>query len=583
MNQNLETIRHSAAHLLAMAVKELYPDTKLGTGPATDDGFYYDFDFSEPLSSDNLGKIQAKMQEIKNRKIPFEQFTLPIEEAKNKVSSINEDYKIEIIEKLATRGETEASFYKNGDEFLDLCAGPHVEDTSKTGSFELTKIAGTYWQGNSDNKMLTRIYGLCFENDKALRLHKKMLEEALKRDHRKIGKKMDLFSFHEEGVGFPFWHNKGMILRNELLSMWREKHKRENYEEISTPIILNEALWHRSGHWQNYKENMYFTQIDEEAYAVKPMNCPGGMLVYKEKPHSYKELPIRSAEIGLVHRHELSGVLHGLFRARNFTQDDAHIFCTKDQIKDEIIGVINLIAEVYDLFDLSFHIELSTRPAKSIGSDEMWEMAESTLKDTLEASGREYKINEGDGAFYGPKLDFHIKDCIGRTWQCATCQLDFSMPERFELEYKGADGEMHRPVMLHRVVFGSLERFIGILIEHFEGLFPTWLAPTQVAILPVNDAHNDYANKVLEEMKANDIRVEFHSAETSLGKRIREAEMSKIPHIIVIGDSECEQKTLTIRRPKVKAQLNLKKEEFIQKLLKRINQRQNDTNENTES
>ncbi len=573
-DERLEKIRHSASHVLAMAVLEMFPEAKLGTGPAIDNGFYYDFELPRPLIPDDLPILQKKMTTIKQAKIPFEHYTEKIDDAIKFYEKIDQAYKLELIKDLKEKGEKEVSFYKNGDAFVDVCAGPHVEHTGEIGAFKLTKIAGSYWRGDAENTMLTRIYGLGFENDKDLRKYEKFLEEAKKRDHREIGKKMDLFSFHEEGAGFPFWHKNGMIVRNELIDYWREIHKRENYEEISTPIILNEQLWHQSGHWDNYKENMYFTQIDEQNFAVKPMNCPGGMLVYKEKSHSYRELPLRAGELGLVHRHELSGVLHGLFRVRAFTQDDAHIFCTEEQMEDEILGVVNLIDEVYSKFGFPYHIELSTRPAKSIGSEEMWELAEKTLLNVLKKSGRDYQINEGDGAFYGPKLDFHIKDCLNRTWQCATVQLDFSMPMRFELEYTGADGEKHRPVMLHRVIFGSIERFIGILIEHTEGLLPFWLAPVQAVLVPVNDAQMKYAEEIMEKMKKENMRVEIWTPENSLGKRIRQAEINRIPQILIIGDKEVENNSLTIRKPKEKQQENMGANDYIKKITEKINKRE---------
>ena len=575
MNQKekLQIMRHSASHVLACAVLEMFPEAKLGTGPATDNGFYYDFELPRPLIPDDLPILEEKMRKIQSEKIPFEQYEEPIDKAIEFFEKLGQRYKVEIVKDLAEKGEKVVSFYKNGEAFVDLCAGPHIEHTGQIGAFKLTNLAGTYRRGDAKNPSLTRIYGLCFHNPKEMRLYEKMVKEAMKRDHRKIGKKMDLFSFHEEGAGFPFWHNNGMILKNELIDFWRERHTEEGYEEISTPIILNEKLWHQSGHWDNYKDNMYFTKIDEQDFAIKPMNCPGGMLVYKEKSHSYRELPLKVGELGLVHRHELSGVLHGLFRVRSFTQDDAHIFCTKEQIEEEVRKVIELIDEFYSKFDLPFHIELSTRPEKSIGSDEIWELAENKLKSVLENSSYEWKLNEGDGAFYGPKLDFHVQDCIGRTWQCGTVQLDFSMPERFELEYIGADGQKHRPVMLHRVIFGSLERFIGILIEHTEGFLPAWLAPIQAHIRPVNDAHNEFAEKVLAEMKNVGIRAKLVSASESLGKRIRNGEISRVPYLLVIGDKEVEKESLTVRQPRKKEQVSIEYKKFIDEMQKRIKER----------
>jgi threonyl-tRNA synthetase len=560
--------RHSGAHVLAMAVLEMFPEAKLGVGPDTESGFFYDFQLPRPLIPEDLPILEKKMTAIQSQKLPFVQYSEPIDQAIEFLQKIKQPFKVELAQELKEQGETAVSFYKNSDQFVDLCKGPHVEHTGQIGAFKLTNFSAVYWKGSSDNPTLTRIYALAFANSKDLRLYEKMLEEAKKRDHREIGKKMDLFSFHEEGAGFPFWHNKGMILRNLLIDFWRREHQKAGYQEISTPIILNESLWHQSGHWDNYKENMYFTEIDEQTFSVKPMNCPGGMLVYKEKQHSYRELPLKVGELGLVHRHELSGVLHGLFRVRAFTQDDAHIFCTSQQVEEEVLKVVNLIDKFYRKFGFDYHIELSTRPDKRTGKEEVWDLAESTLEKILKKSGREYAINEGDGAFYGPKLDFHLKDCLGRTWQCGTVQLDFAMPERFELEYVGEDGAKHRPAMLHRVIFGSLERFIGILIEHTAGLLPAWLAPTQVVLLPVADVHEKAAQKTLAKLQAKGIRAELVSSEDSLGKRIRNSEIKRVPLIAIIGDQELEQDSLTIRRPGQKEQKLVSIADFAVKLAK---------------
>jgi len=562
-NPEVEKMRHSCSHVMAQAVLQMFPEAKLAIGPSIADGFYYDFDLPRTLIPEDLEIIEEKMKKIVKEKQKFEYSEKPIDDALDFYKKVEQNYKFELIRDLKDKGENKVSFYENigkdGEvKFADLCKGPHVEDTSKIGAFKLVKIAGAYWRGDEKNKMLQRIYGYCFEDKDKLYQYIKMMEEAKKRDHREIGKKMDLFSFQEEGPGFPFWHPKGMILQNELLKYWREIHEENGYQEIKTPIILNVDLWHQSGHYDNYKENMYFTEIDETGYAVKPMNCPGGCLVYKNSMHSYRELPIRNAELGLVHRHEKSGVLHGLFRVRNFTQDDAHIFCTTDQMKDEIKNVIKLCDQVYKKFGYEYHIELSTRPEKSIGSDEIWEKAESTMKEIMEELGRECIINEGDGAFYGPKFDFHLKDCIGRTWQCGTVQLDFSMPERFGLEYTGEDGKPHRPVMIHRVIFGSLERFIGILIEHFAGDFPLWLAPTQVSIIPVSDKFVDFARDLKDNLKKFNLRIEIDESQESVGKKIRNAEIMKVPYMLVVGEKEIESGKLVVRKYSEKEQKEMR-------------------------
>ena len=540
----LSTVRHTASHVMAQAVKRLYPNTKLAIGPSIADGFYYDMDFEAPLTSDDFEKIEAEMKKIIKEDLKIERFTLPREEAIAFMKEKEEPYKVELIEDLP-EGE-EISFYKQG-EFVDLCAGPHLMSTKEVGkAFKIMSLAGAYWRGDEHNKMLTRLYATAFAKKEELEAYITMMEEAKKRDHRKLGKELGLFMMHEAGPGFPFFLPKGMILKNTLLDYWREIHKKAGYVEISTPVILNRSLWETSGHWDHYKNNMYTTVIDGEDYAIKPMNCPGGVLVYASEPRSYRDLPLRMGELGLVHRHEKSGQLHGLMRVRCFTQDDAHIFMTPEQIKDEIKGVAGLINEVYSLFGFQYHVELSTRPEDSMGSDEDWEMATSALQGALDELGLPYVINEGDGAFYGPKIDFHLVDCIGRTWQCGTIQLDFQLPQRFELEYTGADGEKHRPIMIHRVVFGSIERFIGILIEHFAGAFPTWLAPVQVKVLPISDKFMEYAQKVQEELNAVGIRSEVDTRAEKIGYKIREAQKAKIPYMLVVGQKESEEGTKTV-------------------------------------
>lgn len=536
---------HTASHILAQAVKRLYPTVKLAIGPAIDNGFYYDFDFEAPIVSEDLEKIEAEMKKIVKEDIQITRFLLPPAEALKKLEDMGELYKVELAHEHADKGEA-ISFYQQG-EFVDLCAGPHLMSTGAIKAFKLTGIAGAYWRGSEKNKMLTRIYATAFTKKEALDDYLNMLEEAKRRDHRKLGRELGLFMTHEAGPGFPFYLPKGMVLKNTLLDYWHEIHRQAGYGEISTPIILNRSLWEQSGHWDHYKENMYTTVIDEEDYAIKPMNCPGGILVYASEPHSYKELPIRSAELGLVHRHEKSGQLHGLMRVRCFTQDDAHIFMLPEQIKDEIKGVANLIDSVYSLFGFKYHVELSTRPENSMGSDEDWNTATDGLRGALDELGLPYSVNEGDGAFYGPKIDFHLEDSIGRTWQCGTIQLDFQLPQRFELEYTGADGEKHRPIMIHRVVFGSIERFIGILIEHFAGAFPTWLAPVQVKVLPIGDRQHDYAKSVIEKLNKANIRCELDDRNEKIGYKIREAQLQKIPYMLVLGDKEVEAGTVGIR------------------------------------
>lgn len=559
--------RHTASHILAQAVKKLYPNVKLAIGPAIDNGYYYDFDVEKPFSVEELEQIEEEMKRIVKEDLKLERFTLPRDEAIKFMEEKGETYKVELIRDLP-EGEI-ISFYKQGD-FVDLCAGPHVESTGKIKAFKLLSVAGAYWRGNEKNKMLQRIYGTAFSKKSELDDYLFRLEEAKKRDHRKLGKELDLFDIYEEGPGFPFFMPKGMVLRNLLESYWREEHQARGYQEIRTPIILSEELWHRSGHWDHYKENMYFTKIDDGDYAIKPMNCPGGMLAYKRKLHSYRDLPQRMAELGLVHRHELSGALHGLMRVRCFTQDDAHIFMTPEQIKDEVLGVINLIDDFYKVFGFKYHVELSTRPEDSMGSAEQWDMATNALKDALEAKNMKYKINEGDGAFYGPKIDFHLEDSIGRTWQCGTIQLDFQMPQKFDLTYVGADGEKHRPVMVHRVVFGSIERFIAILTEHFAGAFPTWLSPVQVKILPLIDKHHQYSGEVKEALEAKGIRVEVDLRNEKIGYKIREAQLEKTPYMLVIGDKELENRAVAVRSRKDGDLGSMDLNDFINKIVEEV-------------
>jgi threonyl-tRNA synthetase len=536
--------RHTASHIMAQAIKRLYPDVKLAIGPSVADGFYYDIDKETPLLQEDLEKIEAEMKKIVKEGLPLARFTKPRAEAVEYFKEKGETYKVELIEDLPE--DAEISFYSQG-EFTDLCAGPHLMSTKPVKAFRLTSLAGAYWRGSEKNKMLQRIYGTAFPKKAELDEYLTMLEEAKKRDHRRLGKELGLFMMRDEGPGFPFFLPKGMVLKNTLLDYWREIHKRAGYVEISTPIMLSRHLWETSGHWDHYKENMYTTVIDEEDFAIKPMNCPGGILVYQSEPRSYRDLPIRMGELGLVHRHEKSGQLHGLMRVRCFTQDDAHIFMMPEQIRDEIKGVARLIDEVYGLFGFKYHVELSTRPDNSMGSDEDWEMATEALRGALDDLGRDYVVNEGDGAFYGPKIDFHLQDSIGRTWQCGTIQLDFQLPQRFEMEYTGADGEKHRPIMIHRVAFGSIERFIGILIEHFAGAFPTWLAPVQVKVLPISDKHMEYGRKVLDELLSAGIRAELDMRAEKIGYKIREAQMQKVPYMLVVGAKEEEEGKVSVR------------------------------------
>ena len=536
--------RHTTSHIMAQAIKRLYPDTKLAIGPSIEDGFYYDIDRETPLVAEDLEKIEAEMKKIVKEDLPIKQYTMPRAEAIAYFKEKDEPYKVELIEDLPE--DSVISFYSQG-EFTDLCAGPHLMSTKPVKAFKLTSLAGAYWRGSEKNKMLQRVYGTSYPKKAELEEYLHMMEEAKKRDHRKLGKELGLFMMREEGPGFPFFLPKGMELKNQLLDYWREIHKKAGYVEISTPIMLSRHLWETSGHWDHYKDNMYTTVIDDEDFAIKPMNCPGGILVYESEPRSYRDLPLRMGELGLVHRHEKSGQLHGLMRVRCFTQDDAHIFMTPEQVRDEIKGVVKLINEVYSLFGFKYHVELSTRPEDSMGSDEDWEMATEALRGALDDLGLPYVVNEGDGAFYGPKIDFHLEDSIGRTWQCGTIQLDFQLPLRFNLEYTGADGEKHRPIMIHRVIFGSIERFIGILIEHFAGAFPTWLAPVQVKVLPISDKYMDYAQKVLDELNNSGVRAEIDTRAEKIGYKIREAQMKKIPYMLVVGAKEEEDGLVSVR------------------------------------
>ena len=539
-----EAFWHTSAHVLAQAVKRLYPGTKCAIGPAIENGFYYDFEFDFPFSEEQLQTVEGEMRKIVKEALPLEVYEMGRQEAAAYMNERGESYKLEMIENLPE--EEAISFYRQGD-YAEFCAGPHISNTCEIKAFNLLSVAGAYWRGNENNKMLTRIYGISFPKASQLDEHLKMLEEAKARDHRKIGKELGLFTIMEEGPGFPFFLPRGMVLKNILVDYWRRIHEQEGYMEISTPMMLNRSLWETSGHWEHYRENMYATVIDDVDYAVKPMNCPGGMLVYKMEPHSYKELPMRMGELGLVHRHEKSGQLHGLMRVRCFTQDDAHIFMKKEQITDEIQGIVRLIDRVYSKFGFTYYVELSTRPENSIGSDEDWELATKALENAIREMGVAYTVNEGDGAFYGPKIDFHLQDSIGRTWQCGTIQLDFQLPLRFEAEYVGADGERHRPIMIHRVVFGSIERFIGILIEHYAGKFPMWLAPVQVKILPVSDKYLQYSKAVAEKLKEQGMRVETDTRDEKLGYKIRSAQLEKIPYMVVIGEKEQEGSSVSVR------------------------------------
>jgi len=566
------TYRHTSSHILAQAIKRLYPDTKFAIGPAIEEGFYYDIDSETVFTPEILEKLEAEMRNICKEKLPLERFELPRAEALELMK--DEPYKVELINDLPA--DAVISFYKQGD-FTDLCAGPHLDSTGrvKGNAIKLTSCTGAYWRGDSTRKMLQRIYGTSFPKKEELDAYLERIEEAKKRDHRKIGKELDLFMLTDEGPGFPFFLPKGMVLRNELENYWRELHRKCGYQEIKTPMILNEQLWHQSGHWDHYKENMYFTKIDGEDYAIKPMNCPGGMLAYKRRPWSYKDLPMRVGELGVVHRHELSGALHGLMRVRCFTQDDAHIFMTQEQMHSEILGVINKIDSVYSMFGFKYHIELSTCPDDFIGSQEIREYSENVLREVLETNGKEYVVNPGDGAFYGPKIDFHLEDAIGRTWQCGTIQLDFQMPERFELEYTGADGEKHRPIMIHTVALGSIERFIGILTEHFAGAFPMWLAPVQVMVMPITDRSHDYAESVYKKLFDAGIRVETDSRSEKIGYKIREAQMQKIPYMLVLGDKEQDANLVAVRTRAGGDEGTMTLDDFIAKIKEEISSRKN--------
>lgn len=540
-----KTYWHTSAHILAQAVLRLFPEAKLAIGPAIEKGFYYDFDLPRSLNAQDLEQIELEMKKIIKEDFKIERFELPYDKAVALMKEKNQPYKLELIEEHVGNGES-LSFYQQ-DDFVDLCAGPHLMSTGKIKSVKLLSCTGAYWRGDAKGPMLQRIYGISFPKSSELENYLTALEEAKKRDHRKLGRELELFDFFDEGQGFPFFFPNGMKLRNALLDFWHEEHDKAGYVEIKTPIILNKELWLRSGHWEHYKDNMYTTMIDDQEHSIKPMNCPGGMLVYKSRPHSYRELPMRVAELGLVHRHELSGALHGLMRVRCFTQDDAHIFMMPSQIEQEILGVMKLIDKFYSIFGFKYHIELSTRPEDSLGTDEQWELATKGLKQALDRSGKKYKVNEGDGAFYGPKIDFHLEDCLGRTWQCGTIQLDFQMPERFDLTYVGEDGEKHRPVMIHRVILGSIERFIGILTEHFAGAFPLWLAPEQVRILPISDRLQPEAMRIQEKFKEAGIRVSVDTRSEKMGYKIREAQLKKVPYMLVVGDKEVETGTVSVR------------------------------------
>ena len=539
------TLRHTASHILAQAVTRLWPEAKLAIGPAIDKGFYYDIDLEQNLTPEDLGKIEKEMSRIVKENLPITKSVMSRQEAIEFFKSKNEDYKVELIQDLPE--DAIISCYSQGD-FIDLCAGPHVASTGKVKAFKLQSIAGAYWRGDEKNKMLQRIYGTAFEKKEELDAYLHMLEEAAKRDHRKLGKELGLFVIKEEGPGFPFFLPKGMALRNELENFWREVHHEFDYEEIRTPIILNKQLWETSGHWFHYRENMYTTIIDEEEYAIKPMNCPGGILVYQNEMHSYRDFPLRYAELGLVHRHELSGALHGLFRVRAFTQDDAHVFMLPDQMQSELMKVIELFDRIYSQFGLKYHVELSTKPDNAMGDDAIWEAATEALRNAIEAKGIPYVINPGDGAFYGPKLDYHIEDSLGRTWQCGTIQLDMNLPERFQIDYVGEDGQKHRPIMIHRACFGSMERFIGILTEHYAGAFPTWMAPVQVKILPISEKHVEYAEQLAKQMHRDYVRVEVDDRSEKIGYKIRQAQMAKVPYMLVVGDKEVEEGTVNVRK-----------------------------------
>ncbi|MGQ9623334.1 MAG: threonine--tRNA ligase [Candidatus Caldatribacteriaceae bacterium] len=567
--QGREVYWHSTSHIMAQAVKRLFPGARLGVGPAIEEGFYYDFDLPQALSEEDLPLIEEEMQKIIREDIPFRRREVTKEEAKKIFTERRETYKLEILDDIE---DDVVSLYEQG-EFIDLCRGPHVPSTSYVRAFKLLSVSGAYWRGKEDNPMLQRIYGISFDSEEKLKAYLVRLEEARRRDHRKLGRELDLFSLHEEGPGFPFFHPRGMVVINTLLDLWRREHARRGYQEIRTPIILERGLWERSGHWEHYRENMYFTTIDEREFAIKPMNCPGGILVFQSRLRSYRELPLRMAELGLVHRHELSGVLHGLMRVRSFTQDDAHIYMEPHQVKQEIIGVIDLALYFYRLFSFDYEVELSTRPEKSIGSLEMWEMATRALREALEEVRIPYTVNEGEGAFYGPKIDFHLRDCLGRRWQCGTIQLDFAMPEKFDLEYIGEDGERHHPVMLHRTILGSIERFFGILIEHFAGAFPVWLAPVQVAVLPVAERHVPYARNITDMLLRENLRAECNEENATLGAKVRKAELEKVPYILVVGDREVEGDTVSVRRRRMGNLGGMALEAFLERVKREIEEK----------
>ncbi len=570
--EGLFTLRHTASHVMAQAIQHLFPGVKFAIGPAIDDGFYYDLDSDHVFSQEDFAAIEKEMSKIAKENIPLVKKVLPRDEALQYFKDKGQDYKVMLIEDLPE--EETISLYEQGD-FTDLCAGPHLKSTGKVKTFKLMTVAGAYWRGDSKNKMLQRIYATAFFSKEDLDHFLFVRAEAEKRDHRKLGKQLDLFSFHEEGPGFPFFHPKGMILRNKLMDYERELFKEFGYVEIMTPVILSKKLWLQSGHWDHYKENMYFTQIDEEDYAIKPMNCPGGILFFKTQQRSYRDLPMRVGEFGLVHRHELKGALHGLFRVRCFTQDDAHIFMTQEQMKDEVIKCMAMYQKMYGVFGLEYHVELSTRPENSMGSDELWEISTNALREAIETAGVPYQINEGDGAFYGPKLDFHVQDSLGRTWQCGTIQMDMQLPERFDVNYIGEDGEKHRAVMLHRAGYGSLERFIGILIEHYAGAFPTWIAPVQAKIIPVTEKNLEYAKSVAAAMSESDIRVEVEEANETLGYKIRKAQMEKVPYMIIVGDQEMKGHTISVRSRKNGDQGTQSLPMFVANLIREIKEREN--------
>ncbi len=559
---------HTTSHIMAQAVKHLFPEAGFAIGPAIENGFYYDFDLPRTLTPDDMKAIEEEMKKVIKEDLPLERFELDPEDAIDLMKKENQKYKVELIQEHAGKGE-KISFYRQGD-YVDLCAGPHLMSTGRVKAVKLTNCTGAYWRADSKNKMLQRVYGISFPKASELEAYLTMIEEAKKRDHRKLGRDLDLFDIYDEGPGFPFFLPKGMILRNQLEQFWREQHTKRGYEEIRTPMILSEELWHRSGHWDHYKDNMYTTKIDDADYAIKPMNCPGGMLVYKRKIHSYRDLPERLAELGLVHRHELSGALHGLMRVRCFTQDDAHIFMTPDQVESEILGVMDMIDSFYKVFGFHYSLELSTRPENSMGTDEQWEMATNALIHALKQNGKPYEVNEGDGAFYGPKIDFHLRDSLGRTWQCGTIQLDFQMPERFDLTYTGEDGEKHRPVMIHRVIFGSIERFIAILTEHYAGAFPLWLAPVQAKVLPISDAAREYAEQVAKKLQEAGLRAEIDTRNEKIGYKIREAQLQKIPYMLVVGEKEQQNGTVSVRGRKAGDLGSMTAEEFLARATEEI-------------